>query len=345
MLVAASVLAATLPGTLVVLNKSEATASLIDVATKRVVATARTGEAPHEAALSPDGRRVLLTNYGTAANPGSTLTVLGVPDGNVLRTIDLGGHKRPHGVQWLDEGWAVVTSEASRALLLVDVGKGAVEAALPTEQEISHMVVVTRAGAPGGRRAFVANIGSGTVTVFDLDARKRLAQVATGAGSEGLDLTPDGRELWVCNRAADAVSVVDTATLKVVATLPSKSFPIRVKVTPDGRRALVSNARSGDVAVFDVARRREIARISMRSLAPDAAGEGRMSAGLAGGSGPAPVGILVAPDGKTAWVANTNADAIAVLDLGTWSVAGTLRAGKEPDGMALSPVTAPPSAR
>jgi YVTN family beta-propeller protein len=56
-----------LQGTLVVLNKSEASASLIDLATEAVVATVATGEGPHEVAVSPDGRRALATNYGTQA--------------------------------------------------------------------------------------------------------------------------------------------------------------------------------------------------------------------------------------------------------------------------------------
>ena len=48
-------------GTLVVLNKTEATASLIDLASGRVHATLPTGDGPHEAAVSPDGRTALVT--------------------------------------------------------------------------------------------------------------------------------------------------------------------------------------------------------------------------------------------------------------------------------------------
>ena len=46
------------PGTLVVLNKAARTASLIDLATKKSVATIPTGDGPHEVAVSPDGRRL-----------------------------------------------------------------------------------------------------------------------------------------------------------------------------------------------------------------------------------------------------------------------------------------------
>lgn len=142
---------------LVVANKAEATASLIDLATGEVVVTLPTGAGPHEVGISPDGRSALITDYGTREAPGSTLTLIEVPGKRVVRTVDLDPYGRPHGVQWLADGrHAVVTAEADRALLKVDTRTGEIVAAVPTDQEISHMVAVT----PDGARAFVANIGS-----------------------------------------------------------------------------------------------------------------------------------------------------------------------------------------
>jgi YVTN family beta-propeller protein len=317
-------------GTLVVLNKSEASASLIDLATGSIVATVATGEGPHEVAVSPDGRRALATNYGTQAAPGSTLTLIDVESGKALRTIALGEHRRPHGVAWLPDGKrAAVTVEASRALLVVDADAGTVEAAIKTDQDVSHMVAL---GADGAR-AFVASIGSGSVTLVDLAARKVLATAPTGAGAEGIAVSPDGKEVWVTNRAADTVSVLDTAALRPLATLESKAFPIRVRFTPDGGQALVANARSGDVAVFDTKTRREVRRL--RSDLKARPGGGAM---LTFGESAVPVGIVVSPDGTRAFVAHTSADAIAVFDLVSGKAADVLRAGREPDGMAFSPV-------
>ena len=88
--------------TLVVLNKSDATASLIDLAKGAAVATLPTGQAPHEVDVSPDGKRALVANYGTREAPGSTLTVIDVPGARVVGTIDLAPHQRPHGVEWID---------------------------------------------------------------------------------------------------------------------------------------------------------------------------------------------------------------------------------------------------
>ena len=318
-----------LQGTLVVLNKSEASASLIDLATEAVVATVATGEGPHEVAVSPDGRRALATNYGTQAAPGSTLTLIDIEGGRALRTIALGEHRRPHGVAWLPDGKrAVVTVEASRALLVVDTDAGTIEAAIKTDQDVSHMVALSQDGA----RAFVANIGSGSVTLVDLAGRMVVATAPTGAGAEGIAVSPDGKEVWVTNRAADTVSVLDTAALRPLATLESKAFPIRVRFTPDGSQALVANARSGDVAVFDTKTRREVRRLRA-DLKPKPGGQ----ALLTFGESAVPVGIVVSPDGVRAFVAHTSADAIAAFYLPGGKPAGILSAGREPDGMAYSP--------
>jgi YVTN family beta-propeller protein len=222
-----------------------------------------------------------------------------------------------------------VTSEASKALLEVDVEEGKVARAIETGQEVSHMV----AAAPGGSRAFVANIGSGSITAIDLAAGKSLGDVKTGAGAEGIDVTPDGRQVWVTNRAADTVSVVDAQTLEIVASIPVSAFPIRVKVTPDGKRALVSAARSGDLAVVSVAERKLDRRVPLPVQA-SADREGRLMSQF--GDSSVPIGVLIEPDGKRAFVAHANADAISVVDLAEGKRTGSLTAGKEPDGMGWS---------
>lgn len=319
-------------GTLIVLNKSDNNASLIDLSSKAVVATIPTGVAPHEVAVSPDGKLAVVSNYG-AKDPGNTLTVIDIPELKRRMDIDLGEHKRPHGIVWLKDGKRVaVTSEASKALLLVDVESGEVVQKLDTHSDISHMVALT----PDNNLAFVANIGSGTITAINLKEQKASTSLGTGAGSEGIAVSPDGKEVWVACRAADTVSVVNIQKLKVVATLESKSFPIRVKFTPDGRYALVSHARSGDVAVYDAKSRKELRRVKME-LSPVSDADKRVLGNQFGAS-PAPIGILIAPDGRRAYVANSNADTVAVIDLREWKMVDQIKTSKEPDGMGYSKI-------
>ncbi|HVR41864.1 MAG TPA: cytochrome D1 domain-containing protein [Thermoanaerobaculia bacterium] len=316
-------------GTLLVANKSDDTLDLIDLATGQSRARLDTGHAPHEISVSPDGRTAVVTNYGDRATPGSTLTVVDLGGPTITRTIDLGPYRRPHGVAWLDANRIAVTAEEKGHLLVVDVREGTIAAALATGANVSHMVALA------GSRAFVANIGSGSVTAIDLSGKTGAVRIATGAGAEGIAVRPESREVWVTNREADTLSVIDVDTLEVKATIEAKGFPIRIAFTPDGTRAIVSAARSGEVVLIDAGERRELRRAALDlGTAPDAA---QRLFGDQFGASPVPVGIVMAADGKTAFVAATQSDAVVVIDTATLEVRDLLKAGREPDGMALAP--------
>jgi len=306
------------PGTLLVLNKADNTLSLLDLATRKPVATIPTGEGPHEVAVSPDGKIAVVCNYGSSPTPGNTLTVIDIVARKALRTVDLGKHVRPHGIAWLRGNDLAVTTEGTKALLTVDIRAGKVTAAIDTDQFGSHMVAL----APARDRAFVANINSGSVSVIDLKQQRRIANIATGEGTEGIAISPDQREVWAGNGDGNTISIIDVASLKVVATLPSASFPIRVKFTDDGKHVLVSNAQSAAVAVWDAATRREVRRIKIQE--PKASQWG------------SPVGILVAAPLAQAFVATPNLDRVAVIELKTWAIVDWLATGHEPDGLGYS---------
>lgn len=313
---------------LIVLNKSDDTASILDAKTGTARATVPVGKGPHEVEVLSDGKTAAVSNYGNREEPGRTLTLIDLEKRAPVATIELPEGARPHGLKALSDGRLLVTAEGLKELLIVDPKARRVAARVPTSRETSHMV----AASPDGKRAYVANIGSGSMTVVDLSQAKVIKDIPTGEGAEGIAITPDGREVWVVNRAADTVSIVNTKTLEVAATLKVPQFPIRIKITPDGQRALVSCARSGDVAIIDTATKKEIKRISIdREAVPGS--EARLFSDRFGKS-PTPVGLLIAPDSKRAWVASTNADVVSVLDLDKLAVIGRLTAGKEPDGLA-----------
>ena len=315
---------------LVVLNKSDHSATIVDAATGQTLATVTVGFGPHEAELVPGGRVVVVSNYGTAEAPGRTLTLIDLQNRASAGTIVLPEGARPHGLEAVSVERMLVTAEGLKELLIVEPLRRRLTARIPLGREMSHMVVAT----PDGKRAFVANIGSGSVTAVDLDAGKAVAEIPTGKGAEGIDVRPGGREVWVVNREANSISVIETSKLAVVATLPVRESPIRIKFTPDGRRALISCAKSGDVAVFDAASRKETHRISLDREAVPGNRDRTFSAQF--GKSPTPVGILVAPNGKRAWVSSTNADVVSIIDLDRLEVVGRIVAGKEPDGLAGS---------
>lgn len=311
--------------TLVVLNKTQAKVSFIDPQSGEILRTLPTGDGPHEAATSADGKWAVVTNYGQSRG-GQSLTLIDLKQNKVARTVDIEPYSRPHGIVWSADGEHVwVTVEENRAIIKVDPFSSKISAVVETGQSGSHMVVI----GPKEKRAFVANIGSGTVSVLDLKKQKLIQNITTGGGAEGIDITPNGKEVWVTNREVDTVSVIDTKSLKVVAEMPCASFPIRVKITPDGKHALVSNAASGEVVVFDVAEKKEVKRIRYDDRSVPVLDQ----LGDRFDQGSVPIGILIEPGGKRAYVAHTRLNVITVLDLEAWQVTAYFEAGERPDGM------------
>ena len=324
---------AALADTLVVANKGENTVSMLDLATGEVAATLPTGEGPHEVAVSPDGKQALITDYGRRGAPGNTLTHIALDPPRVLATIDLGEYHRPHGIAYLDADTVVVTAEDNQALIVVDVAAGKVTQAIATEQEISHMLALDRAG----QRVFVANIGSGSITAIDLASASRRANVPTGDGAEGVAVSADGSQVWVTNRAAGSITVLDAETLEATATLESPGFPIRATATPDGR-ILVTRARAGDMVVYAPDPPKEARTIEFDLEAKDV--EDRLFGDRFGDSS-VPIGVVVDGPGRRAWIAHANADVITEVDLESGDTTRTLTAGREPDGMAWTGISTP----
>src|ERR1700693_1563455 len=87
---AAALTAAETPSAaLLVLNKEEATLSIVDPSTLKVVGHASTGEGPHEVAASSDGKLAFVGNYGSKT-PGSTISVIDLIGQKEIRRVDLG---------------------------------------------------------------------------------------------------------------------------------------------------------------------------------------------------------------------------------------------------------------
>jgi DNA-binding beta-propeller fold protein YncE len=318
--------------TLLVVRKSDAAIDLIDPGSGARLASVSLGYAPHEVSVSPDGRLAAVSNYGSREQPGSTLSIVDLEQPRELRRIDLAPHTRPHGVAWFAADRIAVTTEGSKHLLVVEPESGRIVSAIATDQDVSHMVVVDA----GGQRAYVTNIGSGTTTALDLAAGRKLTDLATGAGSEALALTPDGRELWVAARAAGELVIVNTDKLEVTARLPLPGIPIRIAITPDGRTALVTCAGTAEVVAFDVATRSE--RVRRRVDVPKAPGADQRALARLAPDSVLPIGLRVSGDGASAFVAATMGDVVVQFATGSLEPLRTIGAGGEPDGLAVTAV-------
>jgi DNA-binding beta-propeller fold protein YncE len=327
-------IAAASADTLLVVRKSADALDFVDPGSGLRLASVALGHAPHEVSVSPDGRLAVVSNYGTKERPGSSVSIVDLEQPRELRRIDLAPHSRPHGVDWYAPDRVAVTTEGSRSLLLVDPLAGRVVAAVATDQEVSHMVDV----APDGRHAWVANIGSGSVSAIDIDGDRmsRRGTVPTGKGTEAIAARPGDKSVWAAARAEGAVVALDAAGIAITQRWELAGVPIRLAFAPDGSRAIVTRAGAGDVVALDATTGTIVAQRKIDvPLAPDAAQ--RPFAGLAPGS-PLPVGLLVAPDGGSIFVAATMADRVVQLDARTLEVRRVIEVGGEPDGLGITPV-------
>ena len=326
---------ATRAATLLVANKSEATVSMFDLPAAQLRATLPTGAGPHEVAVSPDGQRALVTNYGTRELPGNSLTVVNVPGAKVLGTIALAAGAKPHGVEWLDKHRAVVTAEGTRSLLVVDVDSLEVTQSVAVDQEVGHMVAVS---ADLGR-AYVANIGSGTVSVVDLAEGRKISDLSAGDGSEGIALAGNQQQLWATNRAAGTVSVFDSGKLEKLEDIPLPGFPIRAEADDPRGRVYVTLPRADALAVFDRESRKEISRLQF-DVPPDRSRKTLFGDMLPDSS--IPIGVLLSGDGQSLFVAHSNSHVITIYDAQSLQRRATIETGLEPDGMGWSPLDVAP---
>lgn len=300
-------------GILLVGNKGENTLSFIDLQSGREIARRSTGDQPHEIAISPDGRLAAVVSYG-----GQTIDIFQIAAMDRIETVSLAPARRPHGIMWLDDGRIIATTEGTDNITIVSAPSGEMQqrevSTIATHQKGSHMLVVT----PDKSRAFVTNMQSGTVSVLDLVAMTKIADLPAGTEPEGLAITPDGATIWVADRQSDRLYIFDTSSLEELDQIDTGKFPIRVAISPDGTTAITSNLGDGALGLFNVATRKPKGAIEISGTT-----ESRQ------------VTILFSADGKNLYVAETGPDTVAEVDLATGKVIRRFQAGADGDGLGI----------
>lgn len=98
--------------------------------------------------------------------------------------------------------------------------------------------------------AYVANQGSDSVIVVDLDARVVLGERAVGDRPVGIALSPDKSMVAVAELGSDTVRLLDSSSLDTISVLPVPDRPHGLAFTPDGVYLLVTHLLSGNVTVI-----------------------------------------------------------------------------------------------
>jgi len=315
-------------GTIIASNMNAHTVSIVDVASGATIATLPTGQGPHEVAVSHDGRRAVVSIYGNRESVGSSLLLIDLNAPTAPpRQIELGaGNQRPHGLAFLPgDKQLLVTGERAQRVLLVDLESGAIDSSMSTGQATTHMVTLSR----DGQRAFTTNIAAMSVTAIDVATRTVRATFPVGARIEGLAVTPDGREVWVGGNDSHKVYVLDGTSGAVLHTIDGFGMPYRIGITPDRRTAVISDPGAEKIHLVDVATH------AVRSVIDVPA----MASAAGGATGPSsPQGVTISRDGATAFVTLKAVGRVAVVDIASATITGTLPVGAGSDGVGFSPM-------
>jgi YVTN family beta-propeller protein len=306
-------------GLVLVVNQGDANVSVMSAAEKKQVATIAedvTGVHGHEAAASPDGKTAYVPIYGSTGvgKPGidgHEMLVIDIASGNITHRVDFGAGVRPHCVVYEPvSGMLYVTTELQNSVTIVDPKTLKIVGTIPTGQPESHMLAITADGA----RGYTSNVGPGTVSVLDMKARKTLGVIPVAAGAQRIAVSRDGSMVFTADQAQPRLAVIDAKAnaVRQWVTLPAIAYG--TGATLDGKWLLVTT-RAG-VAVVDL-KTMEVAKTIQVPGNPQE--------------------VLLAPDGKTAYVScpvEAKNGQVAVIDLGTWKVEALVEAGKFPDGLA-----------
>ncbi len=167
-----------------------------------------------------------------------------------------------------------------------------------------------------------------------LDASSRvITNVPVGDTPAGIAITLNGRFAYVANNnnagivGWDTVSVIDLATNKVVQTISDPSFnqPYTITLNAAGTIAYVTNSNSTTITKINTATNTVLGTIT-------------------GFNGPS--GMVITPDGTTAYVNNYGYNGgagsgtgttVSIVHLGGDTITGPINVGTAPAGLAITP--------
>ncbi len=216
-------------------------------------------ESPFAAGIgvSASGKTLVVANH-----ENDSVQLVDVATRNVRAEIDLRpgkgvpGGEFPLGVLVIGEERAYITSQRDREIVEIDLVRASVSRRVRVGGQPTR-VIATK----DGRRLFVANANSDTVSVIDRESLTvrdeirvagplgSIALSHRGSSPNALRLSEDEKRLFVTLGGADAVAIVDLAgevsgVSQVAGLVPTGFYPNDVVVSPDGRSLFVAYGKS-----------------------------------------------------------------------------------------------------
>jgi YVTN family beta-propeller protein len=303
-------------GLLLVANKGDNALGIIDpITNKQIAEIPEGGVTGHEITSSRDGKLAYVPIYGNSGvgqpgTDGSNMVVIDIALRKVVANVDFGKGVRPHlPIIGPQNGLLYVSTELEKAITIIDPSTLKIVGSVPTGQEQSHMFAITR----DGRRAYTANVGPGTVSVLDLDARKVLTIIPVSPQVQRISLSVDDKFAFTSDVTKPQLAVIDTATNKLKTWIPLPGLGYGSATTADGKWLVIALPLVHQVAAVDLSTMKVAHTIDVGMRTQE---------------------VLLAPDGQTAYVSCDQDGKVVAISLTDWKVKHVIDAGKGADGLA-----------
>lgn len=207
--------------------------------------------------------------------------------------------------------------------------------------------------------AYVANEGSGSLSIIDTASDAVVGEIPAGKKPRGTVITRDGLTAYVSDQPNNRLLVIDLAQRRVSGDIALGESPEGVGLSPDGRWVVAAVEERHEVVFVDTQQRRKAFTVPVKGKNPEhavfspdgtllfvSAEEGdavdiidvaarRQVAQVAVGARPRGIGF--SPDGRRAYVAAENSSELFVIDVASRSVLKRLPAGVRANGITVHP--------
>jgi YVTN family beta-propeller protein len=282
---------------------------VIDLRTFKVTGQIKTGDRPHGAAASADGR-----HFFTSVEGDQTLLVIDTRTDKVVKSVKLSG--LPNQCAVTPDGKVVgVPIRGGDSVDLVDVAQGRVVKNLPVK--VPHNCYNARRND----HLWVTSMGAHKVHLIDIKTQSYLAEVPVGGVPRPLAVTRDEKTLYCALSDLHGFVIADIGQRKAVQTVelpalpPGVKFPVPhtpthgLELTPDEKELWVTSCGTDAVHVFDTSARKIVAKV---------------------GVGRGPNWVTFSPDGTFCCVSNMLSDDVSILDVAQRKEVARVKVGKQP---------------
>jgi YVTN family beta-propeller protein len=307
--------------TLIVLSHRNHTAYELDPVTGKVLHEYTAPDQPHEATVSPDGKRIFL-----AVPQGPTVEIL---EGETMKPIGriespefkrtpvktqngMNSNAAPHGIAITEDGNKVYVGLENAdvpGVVVIDAKSGKVVKKLELLLQGGHYLAIQ----PGTGKLYYPHRDDNRVVILDTKTDKIQKIVSVKGGPVGVAFKPNG-EVWLHEDGDGSVTVLDK-TDSVVQVIPTGGQGAgRIAVSPDGRYAASTHGGTQDVAIIDTDKRTVVATVPL---------------------GRGPGFPLFSPDSSKLYVMNSGSGDVAVIDVVTRALTARHKVGTDPFGGAV----------